>query len=406
MQGLIAGVVAVALVISAGTLRPGETEFIVSIIRTPMVAAAVPAVWVLLQVLPLGMLAHPIWTSAGKALGHPLAGTISVDPGASIIALGQYLSMSAVAFLSAAVAVDRQRAKWILFALTAAAAAIALILLIQDLVLTGVGLSPFSRMTAIDCASTGVIIASAACIRTIEHYETRHSRPQQSMSILLWIFAGSTAALTICATALVLSAPHWIIFASGCGLAALITVWIIHRFGLGPWGTTAIAVPVLAVAVLVMTTHPPERGASVPLAFAAGSSASLMGLSQRVLEDSPLVGIGAGAFAAIAPIYREIDEPPAGSAAATTAATFAIELGRPMLWLITVATAASILFLLLAALRRGRDSFYPAMGGGCLITILLLAFANAGMLETATELIVAAALGLAFAQSKSRTVRL
>jgi len=128
MQGLVAGVVAVALAITARALRPGETGFLVSIVRPAAVAAAVPALWVLVQVLPL-VLAHPIWKSAETALGHPVAGTISVDPGASVIALGQYLSIVGVALLSAAVAVDRQRAEWILFALTAAGVALALILL-------------------------------------------------------------------------------------------------------------------------------------------------------------------------------------------------------------------------------------------------------------------------------------
>ena len=51
------------------------------------------------------------------ALGHLVAGRISVDPGASVLALGQYLSVLAVAFLSAAVAVDRHRAETVLFAL-------------------------------------------------------------------------------------------------------------------------------------------------------------------------------------------------------------------------------------------------------------------------------------------------
>ena len=110
--------------------------------------------------------------------------------------------------------------------------------------------------------------------------------------------------------------------------------------------------------------------------------------------------------AALAPIYREIDDPPSGPVAATTAATFAIELGKPMLWLITLAAAAFSIFLFRASLHRGRDFFYSAMGGSCLITLLLLAFTNAGLLGTATELIFAAAIGLAVAQSKSRTAQL
>ena len=74
-----------------------------------------------------------------------------------------------------------------------------------------------------------------------------------------------------------------------------------------------------------------------------------------------------------------------------------------MLWLTVAATVAFIIMLLRASLQRGRDLFYPAMGGGCLITLLLLAFTNAGLLGAATGLIVAATLGLAFAQSQSRT---
>jgi uncharacterized membrane protein YjjP (DUF1212 family) len=124
-----------------------------------------------------------------------------------------------------------------------------------------------------------------------------------------------------------------------------------------------------------------------------------------MLDDAPVVGTGAGTFAAVAPIYREMDDPASGSVAATAAGTFAIELGQPMLWLITATTVGFILMLLRASLQRGRDSFYPAMGGSCLITLLLLAFTNAGLLGTATSLIAAAVLGLGFAQSKSRTVR-
>ena len=75
-----------------------------------------------------------------------------------------------------------------------------------------------------------------------------------------------------------------------------------------------------------------------------------------------------------------------------------------MFWLIVVVTVAFIFGLFRASLRRGRDSFYPAMGGSCLVMLLLLAFNNAGLLGTATSLIAAVALGLALAQSKSRVV--
>ena len=85
------------------------------------------------------------------------------------------------------------------------------------------------------------------------------------------------------------------------------------------------------------------------------------------------------------------------------AASIGIELGKPMLWLIVALAGGAIIFLVRASLQRGRDSFYPAMGASCLTTLLLLAFVNAGVLGAACGLMTAAAIGLAFAQSKSRT---
>jgi uncharacterized membrane protein len=142
----------------------------------------------------------------------------------------------------------------------------------------------------------------------------------------------------------------------------------------------------------------------LPLAFAAASSIS-MAASERVLNDAPVTGTGAGTFAALAPVYDEIDDPPLGKAAATTAASIAIELGSPFLWLILAATAFVILLLLQASLRRGRDSFYASMGAGCLLALLLLLFMNAGCSGIEVGLISATLIGLAVAQSKSRAIK-
>jgi hypothetical protein len=397
VRGLVAGIVAVALAITARTLRPSETEFLTSIVRPLAAVALVPALWVLVQLLPIRFLAHPIWNSAETALGHSVAGTISVDPGASVIALGQYLSVISVAFLSAAVAVDRHRAEWILFALTAAVTAIAVMLMTR--------LATFARAQAIDCVSMGTIIASAACIRTIERYETRRSSPQQSMPVLLLTFVACSAALAICGAVAMLGTTREIVIATAYGIFALTCISLIRRFALGAIGTTAIVALGLGAVIFLLAYHPAERGTSVPLAFVGDPDPSSIGLSERVLQNAPLVGSGAGTFAALAPIYRQIDDSPPGSNAATAAATLAIELGWPMFWLITVATAGCIFFLLRASLRRGRDSFYPAMGGSCLITLLLLSFNNAGLFGMASSLISASVVGLGIAQSKSRTAK-
>jgi hypothetical protein len=408
MHGVLAGVAAVGIAIVSRTMRPGETEFLVSIIRRPVVFGAIPALWMLIQVLPSGPLAHSIWSSAATGLGHPVMGTISIDTGASVMALGEYLTVLAVAIWSAAVAVDRQRAEAILFALMTATALIGLTVAATKLF----GLpylnskTPVSELTqAIDCVAMGVIIAAIAIIRTLERYETRHASPDRSVPGLLRTFAACAAALAVCIAVLIITAPIGTLVATGYGVAALTSVVLIRRLGLGTWGTLAIAVPAIAIAGFLVVSEPGLRAKSFTLAFATQAPASLTSMSQRILDDAPLTGTGAGTFAAIAPIYREIDDQTAPSTAPTAAAALAVELGRPMLWLIVAAMVGTIFILLRASLRRGRDSFYPAAGASCLITLLFLCFMNAGALGTAAAMIAAATLGLAFAQSRSRTVQ-
>ncbi len=103
--------------------------------------------------------------------------------------------------------------------------------------------------------------------------------------------------------------------------------------------------------------------------------------------------------AAILSIYRNIDDP-ATSTAPTAAAALSIELGRAMFWLIVAVIMGAVMTQLRASLLRGRDSFYPAAGAGCLLTLSLLAFMNAGILGTATAVIAAAVLGLALRKAR------
>jgi hypothetical protein len=408
MHGVLAGVAAVGIAIVSQTMRPGETQFFLSFAKRAAMFIAIPAVWMLVQVLPLPFLAHPIWSSAQTAIGHPIRGSISIDIGASVMALGFYLTIVAVAFWSAAVAVDRQRAEWILFSLMTATTLIGLTIAATNffgLPHFNATIALFERTQAIDCVALGVMIAGAATIRTVERYETRRGSPDRSVSALLRTFVACAIALSICGAVLLMSAPVSTLVATGFGGVALVSVVLIRRLGLGSWGIAAIALPVVAIAGFLAASEPGLNTKGFPLAFATETSASLISMSQRILGDTPLRGIGAGTFAAIAPIYRDIEDQTTISTAPTAAAAVAIELGRPMLWLIVATMAGSIYVLLRASLRRGRDSFYPMAGASCLITLLFLSLMNVEVLGSAAAVVAAATLGLAFAQSKSRTVR-
>jgi hypothetical protein len=399
VYGLMAGIAAVALAITAHKLRPGDSAFLVSASRAPLIFAAIPALWMVFQVLPISLLAHPFWTSAESALGHSIAGTVSVDPGTSVIALGQYLSLIALAVVSAAVAIDRQRAKWILFALTGAGAVVGLIMVMHDLFVNQIVPFRIIRAQATECEAIGAIMAAATCIRALERYQAGHLPPERSAIVLLRSTVAGGIALVLCILALAVGSSGGV-FACGCGLGALAWVWITRRFRLGRISATVIAIVPLAVAVVVVIAHPFGRE-RLPLAFAASASA----VSERVLDDAPLAGTGAGTFTSLAPVYREMDDPEPASTASTTAANVAIELGQPMLWLIVAGSASFVLILLRASLQRGRDAFYPAMGGSSLITILLLGFVNPGLAGTAGCIMGATAVGVGFAQSKSRMAK-
>ena len=107
-------------------------------------------------------------------------------------------------------------------------------------------------------------------------------------------------------------------------------------------------------------------------------------------------------FAALAPIYREEMTRRQMSAAATAAASFAIELGKPMFWLIAAATAGSVFFLLRASLQRGRDSSIEQWQAAAHHPPAAVLQQCRLVRSSGSSSIAAAVIGLGIAQSKKR----
>jgi hypothetical protein len=162
-------------------------------------------------------------------------------------------------------------------------------------------------------------------------------------------------------------------------------------------------VTVLTASIALIWIQVGNRAFDPVLAYS--DDGSLVDLTKRVLSDATWTGSGAGSFEALSNIYRESDGALTGAIAPTAAAKIAIELGRPMLWTISIMLLLAIADLLRGALRRGRDAFYPALGACCLIAILIFAFGNAGIFAPAASIIAASTVGLALAQSSGRTAR-
>jgi hypothetical protein len=81
------------------------------------------------------------------------------------------------------------------------------------------------------------------------------------------------------------------------------------------------------------------------------------------------------------------------------------ECGRLLLAATFLTTFAAAALMLRACLRRGRDSFYPGVGAAAMVTLVILACCNTGVLGSAVEIVAGVTLGLALAQSRSRTVQ-
>jgi hypothetical protein len=410
MHGLLAAASSVGIVAVVASMRQGEADFLLTLVRPVSGIAIIPILWMLFQMLPLKAigLAHPIWQSAEQALGHSVGSSISIDPGATLIALGQYLCMVAIGILSAAVAVDRERAEWVLFALVIATALIAIVVIVHDalgLALLDSDAEVGGRAQAKACVALGIIFSCAAMIRTFERYETAQFHPDRSPTSLKQTFIACAIALALCAVALLLNVTANMLFVVTYGLGTLIAVVAIRRLGLRLWGCLALATSAGLVAIVTMATRLATRTMDLTLAFASNQSEVLIAVTRRILADAPWTGIGAGALSSILPVYRNAEDAEAAVAAPTTAVKIAIELGRPMLWGIVIVVVAGILLLLRGALNRGRDSFYAAAGAGSLVFVLLWAFCDIGILGTPVGICIASLVGLAIAQCKSRSAQ-
>ena len=407
VQGLVAAIAAVSLATVALQIRPGEAGFLSGVIRPVAVVAAIPAIWMLIQVLPIQNvgLAHPIWKSTAAVLGDPVTGSISIDPGATLVSFVRYVSATAIAFLAAAVATDRRRAEWILFALVGATTLIALMALAFKTGIFTIFSAPgreHASTTAVDGASLGVVFATAAALLSFERSQMLGPGQGKSTNSIWPPLVTCLIALATCFVAVVFqgtSQTHYAVFS---GLATLAIATIIRRYGLGPWGIAAIISVILFAAIAVIALHSGSRTIDLTVNFASQAPGPLVAVTRHVLAETRWTGTGAGTFAAVLPIYQGIDELGIGQFAPTAAAAIAIEMGWLIFWAMLMAVVALVFFLLRGALRRQRDSYFSTAGAGCTVVTALLSFSNVSLLTTPISTIVAIAIGMAIAQSKSR----
>lgn len=388
--------VSAGLAVCALKMPDGERKLLAAVLPLSFaIAAAAPAAFMIVQMLPLPFLANPVWTSVSPGFSQDLAGRISVDIGATATVLARYFSLVGAGVLSAAVATDRFRAGIVLSAAVAAIVVISLASL-----WSGLTALPFSinRSEALDCACLGVTLSAASAIRALERYETRRVRPKQSNVKSVFGAPACFAAFLICGSAIAEARSTSLNFAAAAGFLTFGAAAAVRRLNLG-WFAVA-AFGIVAVTITAALAAVAAKGPDPRLAFSQSESAAE--LSQRMLGDSPILGAGAGTFSALVPIYRPSGGGPQESEAATPAAQLSIEMGRGAFWLAIIAAFYAVYVLLRGAASRGRDYFYAAGAAACILTAIILAFMNTGIAGQAFSLLTTILWGLGIAQSKSR----
>jgi len=399
--------VAVGLLVVARTLRPGEGSHFVSVVRPLVILAVLPALLVAVQAIPLPAIFranNSMWESAEAALGQPLTGSISIDTGATIISLCRYLAWLGVALLACAVTIDRQRAERVLFLATAICVLIALLLIINDAsgaLWLDQDRDPGSRGAALDIAILGLVLSMAGAVRAYERFETHRAEQGQSARLIRNITL-SVICFAVCTVALAFGDPGNALFAGGAGFATMVSFVLVRRLGAGLGGALAIPVIGCMIAIGTVTHNLSATNPDFTIAF-AGRWDAANAIAQRILADGTLLGTGAGTYRDLVPIYRGVGDITISSAPPSTAAQVAIEFGRPLFWGGVAAIVMMIAMFLRAGFRRGRDSFYAGAAASTLVALLVAAFGNPGIFGSSVVILLGAILGLAVAQSRSRT---
>jgi hypothetical protein len=400
-QSLIEVLVAAALAGVATTARAADIKVAAQITSRLRIAAAVPLIWMVIQLLPMPFsgMTHSIWINANEALNQRSLGHISIDLGRTIEAIVIYLANVALIIVGIFALRDRRRAELALFVLTAIATLATIVLLIARWLPASELSSGESSGILTAVSMLGVILSVACGTRAIERAESRRTDLSKPNTAAALLYAG--IGLLLCLAGFAVSATVNIWLVAAFGVAAYISLQIVRRLGLAGGPTAAFVVTLLIAAVMIIFWRYNVSGAASPLLqFATAASPDAISVARRMLADTSWFGTGAGTYAQMLPIYQELGNPV--TTPPSTAAAFVIELGWPMTLFVFALGIGTLVVLYRGALVRGRDSFYPAAAAACAVVLLLQAFCDATLLHTAVAVLADATIGLGLAQSISR----
>ncbi|MGN8114369.1 O-antigen ligase family protein [Labrys sp. 22185] len=276
--------------------------------------------WILLQISPWTppTLVHPIWPLAAQALGEPVPGSISVDPGASVLGLLRLITDASVFWLALQLCRSAPRAHLLLhaiMAIIAVYAALGLYLAVfeassipyLDGPAPGLVRSTFiNRNSLAAYAGIGVIIALTLWLRALRAASATGShQPGRFLRLIAqfhWIEIGAGL---LALGALMATGSRGGVIATAAGLACVLVLTFPRSDGSILQRISVLLVPLLALGGAVVFMGDVVFGRIAASGLTDTSRAAVNDIMIRSLQDAPLSGFGYGTFTDIFPVYRD-----------------------------------------------------------------------------------------------------
>jgi hypothetical protein len=396
-----------AIMLAVAAMAPqAEITATVQLLKRFSLAILLPIFFMVLQLspIPFTSLVNPIWPTASAALNEPsLWGHVSIDPENTFRSLMFYVTLASLMVATIIVTKDRQRAETILYVLSAVTTFMSAEVLLSQLhAFAGIISIAAGAETFIAMAALGALTNTATIIMAIERYLGRRELESSSSSSLFLGLILGVAGIAICLVTMRTSAPTNVVIATAFGLAVMLFIAIARRFALSPWSSAILFTTFVVMAIGIVVVRAEGNASAGILRFATSATEQSLAVAQRSLSDARWLGSGVGTFGSLAQVYQDFGTAPIFEAP-TTAVSIAIEWGWPALVILAGFAIQLFAFTFRGALKRGRDSFYPAAAAASVAVVFCEAFCDSSLMHPTAQIIAATIVGLGLAQSAGRT---
>jgi O-antigen ligase len=386
-----------------------------------VLAFVVTATWCLLQVstwLPADY-HHPIWRMAQDALGYAVAGSISVDRDATVLALLRLVTAAAVFWLALQLARSSRLARWLVEAVAVIGFGYALYGLVAFFVfpktilwfekehyLDSLTSTFVNRNSYATYAAMALIASVGVTLSEFAQGASSGSTGRQAAGFLASLTGGAglwLAMTVVTAMSLVLSGSRGGIAAAFLGLTIGALLSILQRRGKrSPAAIAGILALLFVVAVAVAFGDLlADRLASQGLQSDDRLAAYAITLGS--IGDRPWLGFGAGTFEHVFPMYRDATISPFGQwdKAHNTYLAIIQGLGIPVAALLMLGIGFLVWRCFFGALNRRRAATPALVASAASITVLAHAFVDFSLEIEGVTLTWMALVGGGVAQSWS-----